>query len=102
MIGGSIYLYVLLEISPNLPSTQPYSFGKSVLTETNGAGAPFPHCCAAHGASGGPRLPPEAQHLFSSLGRAPSSLPHLTSRTTLTKQTSVRVVWYWLTDLTRL
>ena len=23
------------------------------------AGAPFPHCCAAHGASGGPRLPPE-------------------------------------------
>ena len=30
-----------------------------MLTETNGAGAPFPHCCAAHGASGGPRLPPE-------------------------------------------
>ena len=23
------------------------------------AGAPFPHCCAAHGASGGPRAPPE-------------------------------------------
>jgi len=35
------------------------SFGKSVLIETNRAGAPFPHCCAAHGASGGPRLPPE-------------------------------------------
>ena len=30
-----VYLYVLLEISPNLPSTQPYSFGKSVLIETN-------------------------------------------------------------------
>ena len=30
-----------------------------MLTETNGAGAPFPHCCAAHGASGGPRAPPE-------------------------------------------
>ena len=25
-----------------------------MLTETNGAGAPFPHCCAAHGASGAP------------------------------------------------
>ena len=35
------------------------SFGKSVLAETSGAGAPFPHCGAAHGASGGPRLPPE-------------------------------------------
>ena len=30
-----------------------------VLAETSGAGAPFPHCCAAHGASGGPRAPPE-------------------------------------------
>ena len=30
-----------------------------MLTETNGAGAPFPHCFAAHGASGGPRAPPE-------------------------------------------
>ena len=29
-----------------------------MLIETNRAGAPFPHCCAAHGASGGPRLPP--------------------------------------------
>ena len=34
-----------------------------MLTETNGAGAPFPHCCAAHGASGGPRAPPEASTL---------------------------------------
>lgn len=49
-----VYLYVLLEISPNLPSDQPYSFGKSVLTETNGAGAPFSHCCAAHGVGRGP------------------------------------------------
>ena len=30
-----------------------------MLTETKGAGAPFPHCCAAHGASGGPRAGPE-------------------------------------------
>ena len=30
-----------------------------MLAETSGAGAPFPHCGAAHGASGGPRLPPE-------------------------------------------
>ena len=30
-----------------------------MLTETNGAGAPFPHCCTAHGASGGPRAGPE-------------------------------------------
>ena len=57
--GWRVYLYVLLEISPNLPSTQPYSFGKSVLAETSGAGAPFPHCGAAHGASGGPRAGPE-------------------------------------------
>ena len=37
------------------------SFGKSVLVETSGAGAPFPHCGAAHGASGGPHAPPEQE-----------------------------------------
>ena len=30
-----------------------------MLIETNRAGAPFPHCGAAHGASGGPRAGPE-------------------------------------------
>ena len=30
-----------------------------MLVETSRAGAPFPHCGAAHGASGGPLLPPE-------------------------------------------
>ena len=30
-----------------------------MLVETSGAGAPFPHCGAAHGASGGPRAGPE-------------------------------------------
>ena len=30
-----------------------------MLAETSGAGAPFPHCGAAHGASGGPRAGPE-------------------------------------------
>ena len=70
--GWRVYLYVLLEISPNLPSTQPYSFGKSVLTETNGAGAPFPHCCAAHGASGGPRAPPEVLALSQANQRIPA------------------------------
>ena len=33
--------------------------GKLVLVETSRAGAPFPHCGAAHGASGGPRAGPE-------------------------------------------
>ena len=33
-----------------------------MLIETNRAGAPFPHCCAAHGASGGPRAPPEGRN----------------------------------------
>ena len=33
--------------------------GAMVLVETSRAGAPFPHCGAAHGASGGPRAPPE-------------------------------------------
>ena len=30
-----------------------------MLIETHRAGAPFPHCGAAHGASGGPRAGPE-------------------------------------------
>ena len=36
-----------------------------MLIETNRAGAPFPHCGAAHGASGGPRLPPEVRPALS-------------------------------------
>ena len=58
MVGGSTCLYSSrsLQICPLL---KPYSFGKSVLVETSRAGAPFPHCCAAHGASGGPRAPSE-------------------------------------------
>ena len=39
-----------------------------MLTETSGAGAPFPHC-AAHGASGGPRLPPEEFSVYVALIR---------------------------------
>jgi len=29
------------------------------MSEYERRAAPFPHCGAAHGASGGPRLPPE-------------------------------------------
>ena len=67
--GWRVYLYVLLEISPNLPSNQPYLIGKSVLIETHRAGAPFPHCGAAHDASGGPRAGPENSAVVASVAK---------------------------------
>ena len=40
-----------------------------MLAETSGAGAPlFPHCGAAHGASGGPRHPPECHRRVGRVG----------------------------------
>ena len=45
-----------------------------MLIETNRAGAPFPHCGAAHGASGGPRAPPEESKSWSSLPPARNPL----------------------------
>ena len=49
--------------------------GKSVLADTSGAGAPFPHCGAAHGASGGPRAGPEARARGESRGKCESRQP---------------------------
>ena len=57
MIGGSICMYSSrsLQICPLI--------NLGGMSEYMSAGAPFPHCGAAHGASGGPRLPPETTYL---------------------------------------
>ena len=44
-----------------------------IETTCNRAGAPFPHCGAAHGASGSPRAPPEASSRMCFVDRPSSS-----------------------------
>ena len=50
--------------------------GKSVLTETNGAGAPFPHCCAANGVGRGPPRHPRAPVSGARLSLSPALPRH--------------------------